>query len=138
MIDENSTDYNTYLDIYPVLENESVYILNDVNQTIYNTIEDKITVPFVTTYFLESIITPEGNLTDEQLLMQTVLLIFYNNITAQNLTQLPSEEIVFLTFSMYLSTSIEVFIELFINSRVFFIPYRLIISSYRFIFPIFH
>ncbi|NHJ31864.1 MAG: ABC transporter ATP-binding protein, partial [Asgard group archaeon] len=100
LIDENSTNYNNYLDIYPVLENESIYVLNDVNKTIFSNIEDRITEPFVTTYFLESLITPEGNLTAEQELMQSLLLVFYNNITAQNLTQLPSEAIFFATLSM--------------------------------------
>jgi len=100
LVDENSSTYDTYLDIYPVLENESIYVLNDVNKTIYSNLEDRITEPFVTTYFLESLITPEGNLTAEQELMQSFLLIFYNNITAQNLTQLPSETIFFATLSM--------------------------------------
>ena len=64
LIDENSTDYDSYLDIYPVLANESVHVLNDIKKTELKELEDIIVKPLVVVFTLEQALASPENATE--------------------------------------------------------------------------
>ncbi|MHA1668458.1 MAG: ABC transporter ATP-binding protein [Candidatus Heimdallarchaeaceae archaeon] len=65
LVDENSTDYNELLDTYPILVNESIYILNDnITKTEINNLENLLIKPFVTVFTLERALANPENATE--------------------------------------------------------------------------
>ncbi|NHJ84858.1 MAG: ABC transporter ATP-binding protein [Asgard group archaeon] len=53
LVDENSSDYSSYLEDYPILENESIYVLNKVKKSTLNQMDELLTKPIVTVFILE-------------------------------------------------------------------------------------
>ncbi len=88
LIDENSSDYDSYLEEYPVLINQSIYVLNDDRNTEIKELNQIITVPIVVVFTLEQLLANPENATEmfERL-----------NIT---LPPLPPEELADFFFSM--------------------------------------
>jgi ATP-binding cassette subfamily B multidrug efflux pump len=86
LIDENSTDYNSYLDTYPILENESIYVLNKVKRSKLKEMDEILAAPLVTVFTLEQALANPENAT----------LIW--EALGFNASMLPPEQ-VFFTFS---------------------------------------
>ena len=64
LIDENSPDYDSYLEEYPVLINESVYVLNDDRITDIEDLNQVITEPIVVVFSLEQLLANPENATE--------------------------------------------------------------------------
>ena len=64
LVDENSTDYDTYVEIYPVLANESIYILEDLKKTVIEELEEIILSPLVVVFVLEQALANPANATE--------------------------------------------------------------------------
>ncbi len=64
LIDENSTDYNSYVELYPVLANESIYVLNDIKKTELKELEDLIVKPLVVVFTFEQALASPENATE--------------------------------------------------------------------------
>lgn len=62
LINDTSSDYETYLERYPILENESVYVLNDLKNEEIKELENIITKPLVAVFSIEQIVAT-GNVT---------------------------------------------------------------------------
>jgi len=63
LVDENSTDYDSYIDIYPILENESIYVLNKVKQSKLKEMDELLAGPIVTVFTLEQALANPENTT---------------------------------------------------------------------------
>jgi len=63
LVDENSTNYDSYLDIYPILENESIYVLNKVNRAKLQELDELLAGPMVTVFTLEQALANPENAT---------------------------------------------------------------------------
>lgn len=63
LVDENSTNYNSYLDTYPILENESIYVLNKVNRAKLQELDELLAGPMVTVFTLEQALANPENAT---------------------------------------------------------------------------
>ena len=55
LINNFSADYNSYLQKYPVLQNISIYVLKDVNQSVIDQLNPVMAKSILTTYFLEEL-----------------------------------------------------------------------------------
>ena len=64
LIDENSTNYDIYLETYPVLTNESIYVLNDIKKTELQDLEEIIVKPLVVVFVFEQALANPENATD--------------------------------------------------------------------------
>lgn len=87
-VDENSTDYDEYIESYPILANESIYVLNKVKRLILKEMNELMVTPLVTVFTLEQIFANPEN--------ATVLLDYFG----LNATTLPPVSV----FFDYLST----------------------------------
>ncbi len=56
LIDSNSTDYQKYLDLYPTLASEPVYVLNKINQAEIDKINPVMGKAFLTVYAIDQIV----------------------------------------------------------------------------------
>jgi ATP-binding cassette subfamily B protein len=63
LVDENSTDYDSYLEIYPILENESIYVLNKVKTKKLKEMDELLAGPLVTVFTLEQALANPENAT---------------------------------------------------------------------------
>ena len=64
LINENSSDYENYLEQYPVLTNESIYVLNDDRNTKIEALNQIITKPIVVVFSLEQLLANPENATE--------------------------------------------------------------------------
>jgi len=64
LIDENSTNYDIYLETYPVLTNESIYVLNDIKKTELQDLEEIIVKPLVVVFVFEQALANPENATE--------------------------------------------------------------------------
>ena len=62
LIDQGSPDYETYLETYPALANEPVYVLNDLDKDQMATLDTIMQKPQITVYFLEQMISDRPKL----------------------------------------------------------------------------
>ncbi len=62
LINDTSSDYDTYLENYPILENESVYVLNDLKKAEIEELESIIIKPIVAVFTIEQLVAT-GNVT---------------------------------------------------------------------------
>ena len=61
LVDENSTDYDSYLETYPILENESIYVLNKVKRSKLQEMDELLAGPIATVFTLElALANPEN------------------------------------------------------------------------------
>ncbi len=63
LVDENSTDYDSYINDYPILENESIYVLNDIKQDKNDELHQIFVEPFVVVFTLEQAMANPENAT---------------------------------------------------------------------------
>jgi ATP-binding cassette subfamily B protein len=56
LINDTSSDYDTYLESYPILENESVYVLNDLKRAEIEELESIIKKPLVSIFLINQIV----------------------------------------------------------------------------------
>ena len=64
LINENSSDYESYLEQYPVLTNESIYVLNDDRNSKIEDLNQIITKPIVVVFSLEQLLANPENATE--------------------------------------------------------------------------
>jgi ATP-binding cassette subfamily B protein len=64
LIDENSTDYDEYLEEYPVLVNESIYVSNGINNKEEENLNQIIKAPMVVVFTLEQAFANPENATE--------------------------------------------------------------------------
>ena len=64
LIDENSSDYDEYLETYPVLINESIYVLNENTNTNVDDLNQIIKRPLVVVFSLEQLLANPENATE--------------------------------------------------------------------------
>ncbi len=64
LINENSSDYESYLEQYPILTNESIYVLNDDRNTNIEDLIQIITKPIVVVFSLEQLLANPENATE--------------------------------------------------------------------------
>ncbi|MGC9779984.1 MAG: ABC transporter ATP-binding protein [Candidatus Heimdallarchaeota archaeon] len=88
LVDENSTDYDDYIEIYPYLVNESIYVLNKVKNKELKQLNEILAEPIVVIFTLEQIFVNPENATE---IIEGL---------GFNVTTLPPEDI----FFSYLST----------------------------------
>jgi ATP-binding cassette subfamily B protein len=87
-VDENSSNYDEYVGIYPILENESIYVLNKVKRSVLKEMDELMVKPYVTVFTLEQIFANPENAS------------FILEYLGFNITTLPPESV----FFDYLST----------------------------------
>ncbi|NHK30290.1 MAG: ABC transporter ATP-binding protein [Asgard group archaeon] len=87
-VDENSSNYDEYVESYPILENESIYVLNKVKRSVLKEMDKWMVAPYVTVFTLEQIFANPENAT------------FILEYLGFNVTTLPPESV----FFDYLST----------------------------------
>ncbi|MHA1692480.1 MAG: ABC transporter ATP-binding protein, partial [Candidatus Heimdallarchaeaceae archaeon] len=63
LIDENSTDYDNYLENYPILINESIYVLNDDTNTKIDDLNQIMKEPVVVVFSFEQMLSDPINAT---------------------------------------------------------------------------
>jgi len=63
LVDENSTNYDSYLDTYPILENESIYVLNKIKRAKLQELDELLAGPMVTVFTLEQALANPENAT---------------------------------------------------------------------------
>jgi ATP-binding cassette subfamily B protein len=63
LIDENSADYNIHIQDYPILINESVYILNDISDSEINQLHQILKEPVVVVFSFEQRLADPANAT---------------------------------------------------------------------------
>lgn len=64
LVDENSSDYDSYINTYPILENESVFILNKVKRDKKDELHQILVEPFVVVFTLEQAMANPENATE--------------------------------------------------------------------------
>lgn len=64
LVDENSSDYEQYLDTYPILENESIYVLNKVKQKKLTQLNEILEKPIVVVFTLRQAMANPENATE--------------------------------------------------------------------------
>ncbi|MBK5114938.1 MAG: ABC transporter ATP-binding protein [Candidatus Heimdallarchaeota archaeon] len=89
LVDENSTDYGSYLETYPILENESIYVLNKVNRAKLQEMNDLLAGPLVTVFTLEQALANPENAT------------FIWDALGFNTSMLPPEQVFFDTLWLF-------------------------------------
>ncbi len=63
LVDENSSDYDTYIDDYPVLENESILVLNKIKQDKKDELHQILVEPTVVVFTLKQALANPENAT---------------------------------------------------------------------------
>lgn len=63
LVDENSSDYDSYIDDYPILENESIYILNKIKQDKEDELHEILVEPTVVVFTLKQALANPENAT---------------------------------------------------------------------------
>lgn len=73
LIDENSTDYNSYIQDYPILINESVYILRDSSNSEINQLNQILKEPVVVVFSFEQKLADPANATQLFMLLNITM-----------------------------------------------------------------
>ena len=97
LVDENSTNYNSQMNTYPILENESIYVLNKVKQKKLDELNSILTKPIVTVFSLEQAVANPEN-------ASAIVAAFL--VLGINLTALPPGVTIFDMLSMLNSTTL--------------------------------
>jgi len=103
LVDENSTDYASHLELYPILENESIYVLNKVKTAKLKEMDELLAGPMVTVFTLEQALANPENAT------------FIWEALGFNASLLPPEQVFFDTLWM-LSLENRTLISFFVSS----------------------
>jgi len=64
LVTENSSDYSTYLESYPILENESIYVLHKIKRKEYTQLDGILEEPIVGVFILEKALANPENATE--------------------------------------------------------------------------
>jgi ATP-binding cassette subfamily B protein len=72
LVNENSTDYDSYLENHPILENESIYVLDKVKRSKLKEMDAILQEPLIAVSSLEQLITNPENETEVILLLNSL------------------------------------------------------------------
>ncbi len=95
LADENSTDYDELVEIYPALVNESIYVLNDIKNMEIEELEDLLIKPLVVVFTFEQALANPENATEileplgfnaSSLPPPEVFFAFLSSLPPENLT----------------------------------------------------
>ncbi|MHA1155171.1 MAG: ABC transporter ATP-binding protein [Candidatus Heimdallarchaeota archaeon] len=64
LVDENSSDYDSYIDDFPILENESIYVINDIKQKKIDELHQILVEPTVVVFTLTQAMANPENATE--------------------------------------------------------------------------
>lgn len=107
LVDENSTDYDSYLDTYPILENESIYVLNKVKRSKLQEMDELLAGPIATVFTLEQALANPENAS------------YIWEAMGFNVSMLPPEQVFFdilWTFPLENRTEITFFVTLYYSA----------------------
>ncbi|MHA1646605.1 MAG: ABC transporter ATP-binding protein, partial [Promethearchaeota archaeon] len=100
LINNSSADYNKYLNDYPVLENESIYVLNDIKKVDLDVLNPIMAKPLLITYTIEKIMANSSQASEmgidfgfniTALPPGTDLFVMLSHLPAEQLDQLKNE-----------------------------------------------